>query len=148
MPLDSLDAEQIASWAKDKPIYVICQGGTRSGKACQALAGRVQVVDVEGGTKAWASAGLPVVRGRKAMSLERQVRIVAGSLVVLGAVLALAVHEYFVLLSGFVGAGLVFAGITDSCAMGTMLAKMPWNQVSAGACAVPATEDASRPKAA
>ena len=73
-------------------------------------------------------AGLPVVRGKKAISLERQVRIAAGSLVLLGAALSF-VHPAFIGLSAFVGAGLVFAGITDTCGMGMMLARMPWNQV-------------------
>ena len=97
-------------------------------------AGFENVVNVDGGTQAWAEAGLPVVRGKKAISLERQVRIAAGFLVLLGAVLSFW-NVYFVLLSGFVGAGLMFAGITDTCGMGMVLAKMPWNQVKdGGAC--------------
>ena len=75
-------------------------------------------------------AGLPVVRGKKAISLERQVRILAGFLVVLGAVLSRTVHPDAIWLSAFIGAGLMFAGITDTCGMGMMLAKMPWNQCS------------------
>ena len=74
-------------------------------------------------------AGLPVVRGKKAISLERQVRIAAGSLVLLGVLLGWLVHPAFIGLSAFVGAGLVFAGVTDTCGMGMMLARMPWNQV-------------------
>ncbi|MBO0696981.1 MAG: DUF2892 domain-containing protein, partial [Zavarzinella sp.] len=91
-------------------------------------AGCPDVMNVEGGTAAWAAAGLPVVRGRKAVSLERQVRIAAGLLVVLGAVLGWLVHPAFVGLSAFVGAGLVFAGVTDTCGMGMLLARMPWNR--------------------
>ena len=87
------------------------------------------MVNVEGGTLACVDAGLPVVRGKKAVSLERQVRIAAGSLVLLGAALSF-VHPAFVGLSAFVGAGLVFSGITDTCGMGMILARMPWNQVS------------------
>lgn len=100
--------------------------------ACDKLlaAGIVSAVNVEGGTMACEAAGLPVVRGKKVMSLERQVRIAAGFLVLLGAVLALTVHPYCVGLSAFVGAGLMFAGITDTCGMGMILARMPWNQVS------------------
>jgi hypothetical protein len=86
------------------------------------------VVNIEGGTLACVEAGLPVVRGKKAISLERQVRIAAGSLVLLGAALSF-VHLAFIGLSAFVGAGLVFAGITDTCGMGMMLARMPWNQI-------------------
>jgi len=87
-------------------------------------------VNVEGGTLAWDQAGLPVTRGKKMMSLERQVRIAAGSLVLIGVVLAWMVHPYLIRLSAFVGAGLVFAGITDTCGMGMLLARMPWNQVA------------------
>ena len=92
-----------------------------------------------GVTTEW-GAGLPVFRGRSAViSLERQVRIAAGLLVLAGAVLALAVHPLFVLLSGFVGAGLTFAGLTDTCGMALVLAKMPWNRAGSSppaACAV------------
>ncbi|MBY0459619.1 MAG: DUF2892 domain-containing protein, partial [Gemmataceae bacterium] len=84
-------------------------------------------VNVEGGTLACVEAGLPVFRGRKMMSLERQVRIAAGSLVLLGVGLSF-VHEAFLGVSGFVGAGLVFAGVTDTCGMGLLLARMPWNR--------------------
>ena len=77
---------------------------------------------------AWIEAGLPVDRGTaKVMSLERQVRIGAGSLVLLGVILGLLVNPYFIALSGFVGAGLIFAGLTDWCGMGLLLAKAPWN---------------------
>jgi rhodanese-related sulfurtransferase len=115
-----------------EPIFVICQGGNRSAQACQTLAaaGLTNVVSVAGGTTAWQQAGLPVAHGKKAMSLERQVRILAGFLVFLGAVLGYFVHPTFVLLSGFIGAGLMFAGITDTCGMGMLLGKMPWNQCS------------------
>ena len=102
-------------------------------------AGFSNVVNVEGGTQAWDGAGLPVIRGKKSMSLERQVRIAAGFLVVLGTILGWLVHPGFYGISAFVGAGLVFAGITDTCGMGMVLAKMPWNQVRAdsnASCAV------------
>lgn len=78
---------------------------------------------------AWAEAGLPVDRGStKIMSLERQVRIAAGGIVVAGVLFAQFVHPAFVWLSAFVGAGLMFAGITDWCGMGLLIARMPWNQ--------------------
>lgn len=80
-------------------------------------------------------AGLPVTRGKKSMSLERQVRIAAGSLVLLGAGLGWWVHPAFVALSAFVGAGLVFAGLTDTCGMGMLIARMPWNQGGEAGCA-------------
>jgi rhodanese-related sulfurtransferase len=92
-------------------------------------AGFTNAVNVEGGTEACIEANVPVVRGKKAMSLERQVRIAAGFLVLLGVILGWQIHEGFLALSAFVGAGLMFAGITDTCGMGMLLAKMPWNQV-------------------
>ncbi len=133
LPLDSLDPASIAqsrNGRSGEPLYVICQGGNRSAKAVARLidAGIENVIDVDGGTNAWDAAGLPVVRGEQAISLERQVRIMAGFLTLLGAVLGYFVHPYFVGLAAFIGAGLMYAGITDSCAMGMMLAKMPWNQ--------------------
>lgn len=133
VPLDTLDPAGVMSernGAADKPLYVICKSGNRASQACQKFhaAGYDNVVNVEGGTQAWQEADLPVVRGKKTMSLERQVRITAGFLALLGAVLAVTIHPWFVGLSGFVGAGLMFAGITDTCAMGMALAKMPWNR--------------------
>ncbi|MEN9247837.1 MAG: DUF2892 domain-containing protein, partial [Gloeomargarita sp. GMQP_bins_69] len=62
------------------------------------------------------------------ISLFRQVQIVAGSLVLLGTILGATVSPWFLLLSGFVGAGLVFAGVTNTCALGMLLAKLPYNQ--------------------
>jgi rhodanese-related sulfurtransferase len=141
VPLDRLDPAAIAaarSGSPEEPLYVICRSGARGEQACAKLAAAgVSVVNVEGGTSAWLAAGLPVVRGQKAISLERQVRIAAGFLTLLGALLALTVHPYFAGLSAFIGAGLMFAGITDTCGMAMVLARMPWNQVaspSAGAC--------------
>jgi len=114
-----------------QPLYVICRSGSRGRQACEKLiaSGYTNVVNVEGGTQAWDQAGLPVVRGKQAISIERQVRIAAGSLVLIGALLGYFAHPYWIALAGIVGAGLIFAGITDTCGMGMLLAKMPWNQV-------------------
>jgi len=136
IPLDSLQAASIERPGADEMTYVICQGGQRSAKACEKLlsAGLGNVISVEGGTRAWTAAGLPVVRGRKMISLERQVRIAAGLLVLTGVGLGLGVHPGFFGIAAFVGAGLTFAGITDYCGMAMLLAKMPWNQTSAPSC--------------
>jgi rhodanese-related sulfurtransferase len=133
VPLDQLDATRLASGRPGQsPLYVICRSGSRGKQACEKLqaAGYTQVVNVEGGTQAWAQAGLPVVRGQKAISLERQVRIAAGLLVLVGSLLGALVSPYWIGLAAFVGAGLMFAGITDTCGMAMLLARMPWNQVS------------------
>jgi rhodanese-related sulfurtransferase len=136
VPLDRLDPKDIsATHAGQGPLYFICRSGGRSQKACEKLlaAGVADVVSVEGGTSACETAGLPVIRGKKAMSLERQVRIAAGALVAAGAALgAFGPDETWrnigLGLAGFVGAGLVFAGITDTCGMAMLIARMPWNQ--------------------
>jgi len=132
VPLDQLNASQFAAGRSSaEPLYVICRSGGRGKQACEKFlaAGYTNVVNVEGGTQAWDQAGLPVVRGKKAISLERQVRIAAGLLVLTGSVLGAFVSPYWIALSAFVGAGLAFAGITDTCGMGMLLARMPWNQV-------------------
>jgi len=142
VPLESLDCRAvIAGHEQDKPLYVICRSGSRGRQACDKImaAGFTNVVNVEGGTTAWEQAGLPVARGKKTISLERQVRIAAGLLVVTGAVLSVVVHPWWVALSGFVGAGLMFAGITDTCGMAMMLARMPWNQVGKSTSTASAT---------
>jgi hypothetical protein len=79
---------------------------------------------------AWEAAGQPVVRERRTVPLERQVRIAAGLMVLFGVILGALVHPAFYGLSFVVGAGLVFAGITDWCGMGLLLARAPWNRVS------------------
>lgn len=140
IPLDSLDphaAMMERNGSAGEPLYLICKSGTRAAKAQQKFvdAGYDQVSIVEGGTEAWVAAGLPVVRDKKAISLERQVRIAAGFIVLLGAVAAMLTgNVYLAGIPAFVGAGLMFAGITDSCAMGMLIAKMPWNQIKYESC--------------
>ena len=135
VPLDQLDVVALMRARTNpaqEPLYVICRSGSRGQQGCEKFlkAGYSNVVNIEGGTMACVEAGLPVIRGKKSISLERQVRIAAGSLVLLGAVLGWLAHPAFIGLSAFVGAGLVFAGITDTCGMGMILARMPWNQCS------------------
>jgi rhodanese-related sulfurtransferase len=133
IPLDEINAEQMIIGRKDddEPLYMICRSDSRGKKACEAFhaAGYINVVNVAGGTVAWDDLGLPVVRGKKTISLERQVRIAAGSLVVIGVSLGWAVHPALSGIAAFVGAGLLLSGIRDRCAMAMILAKMPWNQV-------------------
>ncbi len=133
VPLDQLDPlalMQARGGAASEPLYMICRSGGRGQQACEKFlkAGYTNVVNVEGGTQAWEASGLAVVRGKKTISLERQVRIAAGLLVCLGALLSWLVHPAFIALSAFVGAGLIFAGVSDTCGMGLLLARMPWNR--------------------
>jgi len=143
-PLDQLDPAalmQTRNGSTDEPLYFICRSGSRGQQACEKFlkAGFSNVVNIEGGTLACVEDGLPVVRGKKAMSLERQVRTAAGFIVLAGAVAAMVTGNiYLAGIPAFVGAGLMFAGITDSCAMGMLISKMPWNQINddGGCCTV------------
>ena len=136
----------IERWAgeldRTRPVYVMCRTGRRSGEAQRKLlaAGFADVRNVDGGVMAWEAAGFELERDERApWALERQVRLAAGSLVLLGVLLSAFVAQPFVWLAGFVGSGLVFAALTDTCAMGTMLSKLPWNRAArrgAAACSV------------
>lgn len=115
----------------DKIGVFHCQSGTRTGQAAARIlaTGFSEVYHLKGGLGAWKQAGLAVNVNRKApISIMRQVQITAGSLVVLGIVLALLVSPWFMALSAFVGAGLTFAGLSGTCAMASLLAHMPWNK--------------------
>jgi len=113
-----------------KPLLLLCKSGHRASMAAEIFqqANTQKVFVVEGGTDLWHEQGLPVEKGKSVISLERQVRITAGTLVFLGTLLGVFVTPYFLLIPGFVGAGLVFAGVTDTCGMGLLLAGMPWNR--------------------
>jgi len=137
MPLDRLDLAAVKTAAEQADACVlICRSGKRAEQALQKLraAGCENIVILEGGVTAWDAAGLPVNRGRKALSLERQVRIAAGFMALSGVILGTWVHPGFYGVSAFVGAGLMIAGITDWCGMAMILAKMPWNQRSGIKC--------------
>ena len=134
IPLDTLSPKSLIAGGRlpaNEPIYILCHSGGRAGKAAEQFEkeGYSHSVVVAGGTQGWVDAGLPVIEGKsKSISLERQVRIGAGSLVLTGVLLGWFVNPAFFGLSGFVGAGLIFAGITDWCGMGLLIAKAPWNQ--------------------
>jgi len=132
VPLHRLDPRQLVEGRSGSdPIYMMCGSGTRSGEACNKLqeAGFLNVYNLEGGSQAWQRAGLPVVLGQgEAMAMERQVRIAAGSLVLAGISLGSQLHPVFYGLSALVGAGLVYSGLSNTCGMGVVLMKMPWNR--------------------
>jgi rhodanese-related sulfurtransferase len=135
-PLQELNGAAVKAYLEQQghdssqPVYLLCASGQRAAKAGEQLQGDLdnQLVIIEGGMNALKQLGIDIAKGSgNIISLERQVRIAAGSLVVLGVILGFAVNPGFYGLSGFVGAGLVFAGVTDSCGMGMVLARMPWN---------------------
>ncbi|GAA1909398.1 rhodanese-like domain-containing protein [Streptomyces sodiiphilus] len=132
LPLDQVDPhlQQIVADAGGKMV-LICQSGNRAGQ-CQSkleAAGIKDAVVMTGGMNAWSSAGAPVVRGRERWELERQVRLVAGS-IILVAIVASLWWPAARFVAGFVGAGLTFAAVTNTCAMGMMLTKLPYNRPS------------------
>ncbi len=112
-------------------IYLLCQSGKRSEMAADQLHGRInaQLYIIEGGINAIKQSQIPMAaQGKKVIPLDRQVRIAAGCLILIGAALGTWVNPGFYGLSAFVGAGLTFAGLTDICPMGMLIAKMPWNK--------------------
>lgn len=132
VPLDSLEKSEIERLCQGKTeVLTICQSGKRGATAQGKLSswGIQNVSNVSGGTLACKSSGLAVNEGDiKVISLDRQVRIAAGSFVLLGLILAQIFSASWLCLSAFVGAGLIFSGVTDTCGMGVILAKMPWNR--------------------
>jgi rhodanese-related sulfurtransferase len=133
IPLDEIE-RRTGEFAGATKVLLICRTGKRAAMACEKLekisgaGGEGRFAVIEGGTDGWAAAGLPVARGKGVISLERQVRIVAGGLALAGSLLAWFVHPAWVAMPGFIGAGLMFAGITDTCGMAMMLSRMPWNR--------------------
>lgn len=132
LPLSELE-KNLDGIDPKRPVILICRSGTRSRQAAERLEkqGFSNVQVMEGGILAWKAAGKPVQRGtRTVWAMDRQVRFAAGALVLIGIMGGLLFHPYFVLLSAFVGAGLVFSAVTDTCGMGYVLARMPWNRAS------------------
>ena len=136
LPLDEI-ARRRGELPRDRELVLVCRTGARARLAATELSDlRTRVLD--GGIVAWQEAGYPVVVGKAHMSLERQVRIAAGALACAGGLLAAGISPWFGLLPAFVGAGLMYAGITDRCGMAMLLAKLPYNHRSGaegGSCA-------------
>jgi rhodanese-related sulfurtransferase len=132
VPLDTL-AEHAQELRRhvDEPVVLVCQSGNRAAQAGQRLAaaGMANVSVLDGGMLAWQSTGAPVNRGHQRWGLERQVRLVAGGIVVAGIAGSVAL-PWLKYVSGGVGAGLAFAALTDTCAMGSLLARLPYNRAA------------------
>lgn len=136
IPLHELNPERLTAEIKKygvdgSSIYLFCQSGKRAEMAAEQIYGQInaKLYVIEGGVSSMKQAGFVLQsNGKTVMSLERQVRIAAGFLVLCGVLLGAFASNGFYLLSGFVGAGLMFAGITDTCMMGMLLARMPWNK--------------------
>jgi len=136
IPIDSLSADALAhafkrpSLGREETLYISCHTGPRALQAAERLqqAGYANLTLVEGGTQRREQLGLPVERCGKALSLERQVQIAVGSLLVLKVFLGFSVHELFFALVAMIGIGLIVAGITHWCGMARLIARMPWNR--------------------
>ncbi|MFY9673088.1 MAG: rhodanese-like domain-containing protein [Terriglobales bacterium] len=129
IPMDQIEA-RLDDLLPSTPILLVCQAGKRARMVAGLLEPcRSDVTVLEGGTAAWAAAGQPLVTNVKSrFSLERQVRLIAGSLVLVAILLSLTLNHHWIFLAAAVGAGLTFAGLTDICMMASLLTRMPWNQ--------------------
>lgn len=135
LPLAAITVDQVRQAAGDQErVYIICESGSRAEQAIKKVGAvdGLELVHVTGATQAWVQAGLPVVRGKGAIPIMRQVQIIAGTIIMAGVALGFTVHEYWFGLSGFVGAGLFFAGVSGLCPMATVLGAMPWNKAGGG----------------
>lgn len=133
VPLSRFDAEQVRARHPGQRIVFHCRTGARSAEAASRFAsGDKPAFHLAGGLEAWKAADCPCERSASAPRLDvmRQVQVTAGSLVALGVALGVTVSPWFLVIPGFVGCGLVFAGATGWCGMAKMLAKMPWNRVT------------------
>ena len=132
IPLDDLDVKAfLRHHEPSQPVYVLCQAGSRAQKAIERFerCGCYDGVLVEGGTQAWIDAGLSVNRGKSnVLPLMRQVQIVVGTLSAIGSVLTVLISRWYAIVPLLLGCGLLFAGITGTCGMALLLAKMPWNR--------------------
>jgi rhodanese-related sulfurtransferase len=139
VPLDTLGEHgaEIRARVTDD-VVLVCRSGQRARRAEEALAsaGMTNLHVLDGGMASWIAAGQPVRRGEPRMSLERQGRMVGGALAALGGLLALFVSPAFAVISALIGTGMFVAAVTDTCAMGLLLARLPYNRPPG--CDVPA----------
>jgi rhodanese-related sulfurtransferase len=133
-PIDRLEGDGVLDRTdfgvnKDEDILVICQHGGRSNRVAEMLErkGYTNVSVVEGGTSAWAEAGLPT-RDEEVMDLKRQTYIAAGSIVVFSVIMSILRGRLWDLVTLGIGGGLIYGGITGDCRMSKILAQLPINQ--------------------
>ncbi|MDD5505719.1 MAG: MBL fold metallo-hydrolase [Candidatus Omnitrophica bacterium] len=130
VPIDML-AAKINELSQAKQAYIVfCRTGNRSPMAADMLiqSGIQGVKVMDGGLSRWQKEKLPVVKGEGGISLERQVRIIAGSIVLCGIFLSWFIHPGFIGIPIFICCGLIYAGVTDNCMMGMLLMKLPYNK--------------------
>jgi rhodanese-related sulfurtransferase len=133
LPLEAVTVAKVGQLRGEnatRRVVLLCASGKRATVAAERLSGKgLQILVVTGGTFACAQGGQPLDKiSNGVISIERQTRIAAGTLVFAGVMLGTFVHPGGYVLSGFIGAGLVFAGVTEWCGMGLLLARAPWNR--------------------
>jgi len=134
VPMSRFEAPAIATNENSPAVIFHCQSGnrTQANAARLSACGAQDIYFLEGGLGAWKAAGLPTRLDRnQPIELQRQVQIAAGSLILLGLVLAFLVSPWFIGLTAFVGCGLTFAGISGWCGMAKVMTLMPWNRAAA-----------------
>lgn len=130
IPLSEISIEKLPS--TKRPIVIHCRSGKRSADACAKLLKvnpSLDVASLDGGIIAWGQSGFNVKRsGSNILPLDRQTQITTGFIAFSGTILGAFINPGFYILPGFIGAGLMFAGLTGWCGMAKLLAKMPWNR--------------------
>lgn len=145
-PSSAFSASGFPAAVPGRHTLILCRSGGRAGKVAAAMraAGRPDVCVIDGGIMAWQSAGLPTVTNAKApLPLVRQVMITVGIMLMAFTALAATVSPWFMIGTGFMGAGLLFAGATGICALATVLSKMPWNRPAGATGSAPAAKSCS-----
>lgn len=133
VPLNELEA-RCEEVPRQGQLVVICRSGKRAERGAYALLGRgFQPKVLDGGLVAWRKAGLPVKEGKKMLPIERQIQLIVGVGVLTGILLGVFINPWFLVIPGFFGAGLTFAGLSGTCALGILLGKAPWNKLESPA---------------
>ncbi|MEH6629772.1 MAG: rhodanese-like domain-containing protein [Halopseudomonas aestusnigri] len=130
IPIENFDDYNLSALCENTAVFY-CRGGHRTSQAAELLKRQPfkEILILEGGIMAWKAKQLKTIKSTKApIDLMRQVQIIAGSLVVVGVILGLFVNPNYILISGFVGVGLFFAGVSGFCGMARVLSFMPWNK--------------------
>ncbi len=139
VPLDKLMEDPfITDLDAKQKVVLICSAGKRAAQAKTQLAsiGLENTEIMAGGMEAWQAAELACNTGEEIMSLDCQMRIAAGFMIIVGTMLGVFAHPGFFAITMVVGLGLIYSGVTDTCAMANLLAKMPWNNNCPKACKI------------
>ncbi|MDZ4835615.1 MAG: rhodanese-like domain-containing protein [Candidatus Melainabacteria bacterium] len=129
VPLEELDS-RFDEIPRHGQLVMVCRSGKRAERGAYTLMGRgFQPKVLDGGVVAWRKAGLALKEGKRRLPIERQIQLIIGSGVLAGVLLGAFVNPWFLVIPGFFGAGLTFAGLSGTCALGILLGKAPWNKL-------------------